>query len=185
MLNFILSQVFGGIALILVSISYFQSKRIFLVFQIVSNLFYAGGFLVSFSLVAGINTCISILRIIVIYLYEKNGKTIPWYLILTFFILYIIVGIVFFNNYWDIVPVITSIVTTFAMIMKDMLVVNYLLLLPNFLLVIYNFFNAFYTSSILNLLEFIIVITAIITIYKKRKIDKSYEIIKKIAFSKL
>lgn len=184
MLNFILSQVFGGIALILVCISFFQNKKVFLILQTASNLFYAGSFLASSSLVAGINTCISTIRIIVIYFYEKDEKTTPWYIISLFLISYIVVDIVFFSGYWDIIPAITSILITLAMIMKDMLIVNYMLLLPNFLLIVYNFFNTFYTSSILNLVELIVVVVAIITIYNKRKNEESYEIIKKVAFSK-
>ena len=184
MVSFILSQIFGGIALVLVCISFFQNKRCFLILQCASNLFYAGGFFASLSLLAGINTCISIIRTIAIYFYEKNGKTTPYYITLLFFIAYIIVTILFFNGYWDIIPLTTSILITFAMVMKDMLAVNYMLLLPNFLLITYNIFNAFYTSSILNLIGFIVTIIAIIKIYKNRKEDESYKIIRKIAFSK-
>ena len=79
MVQFIISQIFGGIALILVCISYFLSKNKFLFFQIVANLFYGAAFLVSLSLVAGINTIISILRCLLILYYEKQNKDFPIY----------------------------------------------------------------------------------------------------------
>ena len=172
MINFIIAQVLGAIALVLMVISYFVKKKIsFLFLQIIANLFYGLSFIFSSSLVAGINSIISILRVIQLYFYEKAGKTDPPYIIIIYSIIYIIVGIIFFNNILDIIPIITPIIFTIAMSMKNMQMVRYLMLPPNALLVFYAVMCQAYTTAILNFVEIIALIVAII----KFSIDKKKE----------
>lgn len=186
MVQFIISQIFGGIALILVCISYFLSKNKFLFFQIVANLFYGAAFLVSLSLVAGINTIISILRCLLILYYEKQNKDFPIYFLVTFCLIYISVGVVFYKNAWDIITMFSPTLFTIAMIMRKMIAVKWFMLFPNLALILYCVFNKFYTSAILDLVEFIVILVAIVMYYieKHRNKDISYNIIKKIAFDK-
>ena len=169
MINFVLSQIFGGIALILICISYFTNKKKFLILNIFADIFYGAGFIASFSLVAGINTFISIIRVIIIYFYEKKGKTTPLYYLFIFSFLYITIGVIFYNNYWDIIPLITPILFTIAMTPKELIKVKFLTLIPNILIFIYNVFNGFYTSALLDLLETIVLIVSITTYHTKNK----------------
>ena len=72
-MNFIFAQIFGLIALILVSVSYFyKNKSYFIIFQTISNFFYASAFLFLKAYVAAIITLISIVRCLYIYMAEKN-----------------------------------------------------------------------------------------------------------------
>ena len=173
---FILAQVMGGIALILTIISYFfVDKRNFFVFNIIANVFYAFSFIFSSALVAGINTLISIVRIIILYYYEKKQKTSPIYLIFIFIICYLTIGIIFFKDYYDIIVIITPILFTIAMSMKNMQAIRYMSLLPNTLLIVYAVVNQVYTSALLDLLELIAIIIAIIKFYKKEKFTNNNE----------
>lgn len=173
---FILAQVMGGIALILTIISYFfVDKRNFFVFNIIANVFYALSFIFSSALVAGINTLISIVRIIILYYYEKKQKTSPIYLIFIFIICYLTIGIIFFKDYYDIIVIITPILFTIAMSMKNMQAIRYMSLLPNALLIVYAVVNQVYTSALLDLLELIAIIIAIIKFYKKEKFTNNNE----------
>ncbi len=186
MIQFVVSQVFGGIALILVCISYFLNKNKFLFLQIFANVFYGAAFLVSLSLVAGINTFISIFRCILILYYEKQNKTFPIYYLIIFCLIYICIGIVFYKNAWDIITMLSPILFTLAMIMKKMIVVKWFMLFPNLALMLYCVLNRFYTSAVLDLIEFIVILVAIIVYYieEYKNKDKSYKIIKKIVFDK-
>lgn len=74
-MNFILAQVFGGIALILFIVSYFcNDKKLFFLIQIIGDIFYGLSFAVNLALVAGINTFISIIRGILFYIYERKKE---------------------------------------------------------------------------------------------------------------
>lgn len=174
-MNFILAQIFGGIALILVVISYFlMNKEHFLFIQIIANVFYGLSFIVNDALVAGLNTFISILRVLVLYLYERKDKTPPIYLILIFSACYITIGVIFFKSYYDIIVIITPILFTIAMWVKKMQLVRYLMLLPNAILVFYAILNQVYTTALLDLIEVIAIIVALITYYIHKKKEREY-----------
>lgn len=186
MTSFILSQIFGGIALILVCISYFLSKKSFLFVQIIANVFYGGAFIASLSLVGGINTFVSIIRCVILYYYEKKDKAVPLYYLFIFGAIYLGVGIVFFDGYWDIITMFSPIMFTFAMMMKRMIMVKWFMLFPNLALTFFCVFNEFYTSAILDFIEFSVILVAILTYYiqKRQNVDNSYKIIRAIAFDK-
>ena len=186
MLQFIISQLFGAFALILVCISYFLNKDKFLFIQILSNVFYGAAFLASSSLVAGINTFISILRCAIILYYEKKNKQFPAYYFFLFCLIYICVGILFYKKPWDILTMFTPIFFMLALLMKKMITVKWAIFFPNVALVVYCFFNRLYTSAILDLIESIVLFVAIMVYYIKehKNQDKSYKIIKKIVYDK-
>lgn len=169
MVQFIISQVLGGIALILVCISYFCNKKVFLIFQTVANVFYGSAFIVSLSLVAGINTFISMTRTALFYFYERKKKQIPYCYILIYSAIYITIGVIFFKSPWDILTIISPILFTTAMAMRKMITVNFMLIIPNIMLVIYNIFNTFYTSAILDTIEVAVIVVSIITYFVIKK----------------
>lgn len=170
MTQFIISQILGGIALVLVCISYFCNKKIFLIFQTVANIFYGASFVVSLSLAAGLNTFVSTTRTIVFYLYERKNKNIPYYYIPIYSAIYITIGVIFFKSAWDIINIIAPILFTTAMTIRKMIVVNFMMLLPNVMYLVFCSCNAFYTSAILDAIELTVIIVSIITYFiKKRK----------------
>ena len=190
-MNFIISQVMGGIALILVFISYFLNNKIhFLIFYIIGNIFSALSYIFINSLVAGINICFSIIRFIFLYIYDRQEKKIPWFYLPIFSFLYIAVGIVFFENYYDIIVMITPILFTLAMMMENMELLRYFMIIPNLMLVFYGILNGVYTSAVLDFIEVIVISISIVGFYvgimRKKHFDKEYEksykIIKNVLF---
>ncbi len=160
----------GGIALILIFISYFFNKKeIFLFVQIFANFFYALSFIFVNALVGGLNTLISIIRILILYFYIKKGKDPPIIFIPLFAIIYIIIGVIFIKDYYDIITIITPILFTIAMWMKNMQITRYYLIIPNLLLIIYSIINTAYTSAILSFVEILILVIAIL---KQKRISK-------------
>lgn len=67
-MNFILAQVMGGIALVLVALSYFtkEKKKFFIIQIIIANIFYGASFIFNMALVGGINFLICTIRIAVL-----------------------------------------------------------------------------------------------------------------------
>lgn len=169
-MSFILTQVTGAIALILVCISYFlHSKNNFLIFQVFANIFYALSFVFTGSLVAGIGTFISIFRVLLFYILERKNQNIPFFLIIIFSAVYIINGIIFFKSYLDIIPICTSILFTVAMWMKNIQFVRYFMILPNVLIAIYALLCQAYVTACLDFIEAIVVIIAIIKYHLEQK----------------
>lgn len=171
MINFILAQVTGGIALLLVMIGYFaKNKSWFYLFQILANVSYALSFIFSASLVAGLNTIVSTIRVIQLYYYEKTtNKNAPSFYIAIYSVLYIIIGIIFFENAYDIIPIICPIIFTIAMWMRNLQSIRYLMVLPNIALGIYAILCQAYTSALLSVIEIIVLIISIIQFEFQKK----------------
>lgn len=179
--NFILTQILGGIALILVCFSYFvKNKKYFLLIQVFANIFYAGAFLFQNLFVAGFNTIVSIVRTAIFYLYFKSDKNnIPIYVPLIFTGIYILNFFVFYTSMLDITALFTSIVFTFALYIKNMQTTRCVSLLPNIVLCVYNFVNKCYSSSVLDLIESVVIIVSIIYYHiKSKKVTESTSITK-------
>lgn len=162
-MNFILSQCFGLVALILVCISYLLgSKKNFLAFQIIANLFYALSFLTLNVMVGGANTIISIARVTVLYFFEKSDKEAPIWLFVIFSMLYLLSGNCFYQNDLDILAVVAYEFFNMAMFIRDIELTRIMMIFPNLLIVIYNFLNFTFTNSILDLVEIIVLLVVTI-----------------------
>lgn len=170
-MNFIISQILGGIALILVCIGYFlKNKSGFLIMQMISNVFYASSFILQNALVAGIVTLISIVRCVFIYLSEKNDIKESIFFIPVFIFLYLFVGLDLWGSWLDIIPMCTSTIFTLAFYIKNLQVMRCVVLLPNAMLVGYGILCKTYTNAILNFIEMSIIVVSIIYFeYIKRK----------------
>lgn len=174
-MNFILAQIMGGIALVLVLISIFsKEKKYFFVIQVVANIFYALSFIFNGGLVAGINSFISVMRVLILYLFEKKKITPPKYLILVFSACYITVGFIFFARPIDIITMITPIMFTVAMWMKNMQLVRYTMISPNVLLTVYALILQVYTTALLDVIETIFLIVAIVKFYLHARKSQTY-----------
>lgn len=172
-MNFIISQILGGIALILVCIGYFVKKKsIFLVIQIIANVFYASSYVFLNVLTAGIITIISTIRCIFIYFSEKHNFKQSAYFIPIFIIGYIIVGTVFWQNIFDIIPIISGTIFTIAFFIKDLNLMRYILILPNLLLVIFGILTSAYTVALLDAIEVVVLFVAIIKFHYQNKKEK-------------
>lgn len=162
-MNFILAQIMGGIALVVLAISYFvKNRNTFLLLQIVCNIFYAVSFIFNGALTGGINTLISVLRLLVFYMFEKRNVRPPIHVLFIFFELYLVSGLFFANNLIDLITVVASIVATIAKNCSNLQTMRYLSLIPSSLNGVYGMLNKVYTSALMNFIEVIILIIAII-----------------------
>ena len=181
-MSFILSQVMGGVALIIYLISYFfKERKNFLIFQFVGDLFYALSYIFDGSLVAGINTFISMACVLVLFILTEKKKEAKIYLFFIFASLYIINGAIFFTDAFDLIPIITSVLFTMGYFAKNMKLTKIFMLLPNIFLVVYGIARGVYTSALLDAIECVVIISAIIEheIYlKSHKDAREWEIIK-------
>ena len=163
-MRFILAQIFGGIALILVCIGYFLKKKSqFMILQVISNFFYASAFFVVGAYVGAGITIISIFRCIYLYLSEKKNFQYTLHLLPIFIILYIIMTILCWNSPLDLIPLFTSTLFTIGLSIKNLQTMRFVLIIPNSILVLYNILMTTYTSALLDLIEVVVIFVAIIT----------------------
>lgn len=167
--GFILSQVLGLVALVLVSISYFkQKKHEFLILQTIANIFYSFAFLAQSVYMGFVLAFIAIIRAFIFFLFEKHHKQIPIWLIVFFVALYSILGVVLFEVWYDLMPPLCYIICTLAFSIKNVQVTRYFVLFPNACMMLYNIFVATYTSALLDAVEVVVISLAIIKYSKKR-----------------
>ncbi len=162
-MNFILAQILGGIALILVCIGYFlKTKSAFMIIQTIANFFYASAFFVVGAYVGAGLVMISLFRCVYLYVVEKKSFKYTLHFLPIFIVLYIITTIIFWNNPFDFMPLITSTLFTIGFTIKNLQNMRYILIIPNAILVAYNIFTTTYTSALLDLIEIIVIVVAII-----------------------
>ena len=172
MLGIILAQCFGAVALILVCISYFaKNKKKFHLLQIGGDLFYGLAFFVVNSYVAGAITMISAIRCVYLYFAEKHDYKYKNQWLLVFIICYIVMTIIFWQGWVDLIPLFTSIMFTIAYACKNLQTLRYLSILPNIVLVGFNIYSQTYVSAVLDLTETLIIVVAIIKHTKDREIQ--------------
>ena len=158
-----LSQISGYTSLLFVAISYFcKNKSKFLIFQSISDIFYAMAYLFINIYVAGIITIISSIRCIVFHLFEKKNIshfkiTLPIFLSLN-----MLITILFWQSTSDIIPLITSIVYTLIFVFKNTQLIRYISIIPSVALCIYNIYFRLYGIALLDILEIVVLIVSII-----------------------
>lgn len=168
-MNFIIAQILGAIALALVCVGYFlKNKSHFIIFQIISNFFYAAAFFVVQTYVGAILVLISLFRCIYLYFAEKKCFKYTFHFLPIFIILYITFTIIFWNNIFDLMPLAASILFTIGLAIKNTQTMRFVLIIPNALLVVYNILSTTYTSALLDFIEVIVIVAAIIKFHKKQ-----------------
>ena len=172
-MEFILAQVLGFIALILVCIGYFLKDRFkFLLIQVIANFFYACAFLVVEAYVGGIIIFISLIRCLYIYIAEKYSFKYIYHFLPIFIILYIITTILLWSSWLDLMPLFASSIFTVGFAIKNLQKGKFVLIIPNVILVIYNIFTTTYTSALLDFIEVVVIVIAIIKFYIDKKKNK-------------
>ncbi|MBQ3502870.1 MAG: YgjV family protein, partial [Clostridia bacterium] len=103
---------------------------------------------------------------IYIYFAEKNEFKYTIHFLFVFVVLYVVSTAVFWQGALDIIPLITGTIYTFAYAIKNLQVMRYVLIVPNILLIIYNIMSTTYVSAVLDFIEVVVLIIAIIKFAK-------------------
>ena len=180
MLEFILAQVLGGIALILICTGYFMKKKAhLLVIHTIANFFYASAFIFVGGYVAWALTMVSVIRCIYLYIAEKKNFKYTMHFLPIFMALYMVLTIIFWKTPYDFMPLITSTLFTIGFAIKDLQTMRYIFIIPNVILVVYNILTTTYASALLDFIEAIVIVVAIIKYSRSSKSSKNDENIKR------
>ena len=175
-----LSYVMSAIALILYSASYFfESKKKYLILQLIGNVFLSFTYCFMGAYFTMISVAIGIGRGLICYLYEKNDKKVPLYIIIGLCFVtvlsYIVINYVVLSgkaSAWDILYMFASCMYAITFAMRNIKLMRYVILIPHISAISYNLLiKAPIFSAISYGIEFVITIVAII----KFSIRKKYE----------
>ncbi|MDD3186873.1 MAG: YgjV family protein [Bacilli bacterium] len=103
-----------------------------------------------------------ILSVQTIISYQYEDKTPPYILIIIFIVLPLIVSIIFYNSYIDIVPIVCSLIYTLSIMQNKRVNILKTMLLYIICWAIYNFSVGFYSAFVNNIIILIFNINEII-----------------------
>ena len=173
MIQFILAQVFGAVALVIICIGYFvKTKPIFLLTQVAGNFFYALAFFVVGAYVGAALVMISLFRCIYIYISEKYSFRYLIHFLSIFIVAYIVTTILFWDTVFDLMPLSSSILFTIGYTISNLQTMRYILIVPNSILIVYNILTTTYTSALLDFIEVVVIVIAIVKHYQDNKPTK-------------
>ena len=145
MYNYTLSLIAGLIAMCFVITSYFvPRKKDYLLLQATALFLLSWSYLFLEEYFATVAYIVSLIRVIVYYLFEKNGKGTPIYIKLFFallvIVMYVVVNIVILKtvNGIDIICVVSNLLYTFIFGIRNLRLMRYVILIPTFLALLYN-----------------------------------------------
>ena len=167
----VLAQIFGIIGLIFLVISIQNNKKkIVLLFQIVSNMFYGLQYIVLNSLSAGMMSFISLIRCIIYYLYNRNNKIIPKNILILFIIIIISTLLFTYNGLFSIIPILATILYTYGTWTDNLKLFRYIAIIAAILWIVFNFYVGAYVAFIGSIFE---LLSGLLAIYRFdiRKVD--------------
>lgn len=176
-----LSFLMSAVALALYSFSYFfNNKKQYLILQLTGNVFLSFSYLLIGSYFTMVSVMIGIARGLLCYIYEKNDKRVPVYVILGLCLVtvssYIIINYVVLSqaSVWDFVYLLASCMYAVTFAMRNIRVMRYVILIPHSCAIAYNLLiHAPVTSAISYGIELIITVVAIIKYEIKKPVTAS------------
>ena len=148
-MNMILIQLIGGIAYFLLSVSYYQKKKLeILLLQICASLAFALHYYLLSGLTGAMCNIISMIMMIIIYLYEKTGRNKKGILIILMIPVFILIAYFAWENIYSIFPIFSSIVMLIAFLLKDENNIRIMGVISNFSWTIYGIMHGSYITII-------------------------------------
>ena len=165
-----LSFIMSTIALVLYCCSYFfDNKKKYLMLQLTGNVFLSISYFFMGAFFTMVSVAIGIGRGIICYIYEKNNKKVPIYMIaalcLVTVLSYIVINYIILagdTSPWDVLYMIASCMYAITFAMRNIKVMRYVILIPHTSAIFYNLLvKAPISSAISYGIEFVITIVAI------------------------
>lgn len=160
----LLGQIFGFIGLLFVLISVQNNKKnLILFYQIFGNIFYGLQYFTLSLFSAGFMSCVSLLRCLVFYYYEKvENKRTPLYWLIILTVIPVILSLFTYNGIISLIPIICTILYTYAIWQTNLKRFRYIVTSSGIGWIFYNGIGGAYVGVISAIFEFINGLIAII-----------------------
>ncbi len=168
--NFIFTQLFGMTATVLLCVSYLvKNKKTFLFLGLMGDIIYGLTFIFVNSWGAGLITFLSCGQYLFVLHYDKTQKQLPKPIAFLFIVSFIVVGCLDFSSVWDIIPILTYILYTFALYYEDIKKIRFVYLVANSLLAIYDIMVMAYANALEDGIESICLLSVVIVDFIKSR----------------
>ncbi len=156
LVNSWLIQMVGALAILFWVISVQEKKQYKILFlQAIANLIYTIQYFLLGVFTAGAMNMVSFIRCFLFYERRKNEKNIPKTYLIGFVIILIIFGIITYEDYLSLIPIIITIFYTISSYMKNSKWLRIIFLMAAFIWIYYNYMVGAYICIIGNILEII------------------------------
>ncbi len=150
------AQFFGLCALVLLFMSYQNNRKVrFLFIQIFSGIFYFLQYFFLSAFSAAGSSVISILKTLIFLNYEKKNRKIPIYILIVFEIIFLLLGILTYQNIFSLMPIFIALSYTYGTWQKNLKVTYAIGIMAATIWIIYNFIVLAYISVIGSFVELI------------------------------
>lgn len=167
---FWIAQMLGFIICILSSVSYFTKKKTsYLYAQLSVNILYCMQYFMLGSVAGGISNIVSLAKYIVFANNAKKGKNNSKASMLFFCVLSIVLGITAVNGWHTFIPIITSVIFTYAIWQDNAIVLRLIVILCNVLWIIFNYKVRAYVSMAYSFCELVFALITLILLVRKGK----------------
>lgn len=173
--NVLYANIIACIALFFICISYQSpTKKRYLLFQIISNIFYFAQYFLLNAISACLMNILQILKSICFYLYENGKLKINKNIILGIFtVLPIIIGFFTYTTPISLIPIILSIIYTVAMWVDQLVVTYSISSICPIVWIFYNFTFKAYVAGCGSIVEFLFAAIGLVrSIFRARKLKK-------------
>lgn len=173
---FILTQILSFIAIIINMIAVqLKTKKQILLTIVVANILFIISYILLEAYMGALTCGVVAIEIIINTMLEEKGKTTPKVFIILYLVIFVLLGVITFESFIDVLPIIASILFTVTLIQTKEKYVRLLILGNLILWIIYDFFVRAYLTAISDL--FIISSTIIgIIRYEIKKEEKMKKI---------
>lgn len=151
----ILAQIMGGIGLIIMAIGMqFRRKKNMLLAQIMTNTCYIIQYFLLGAFTGALTFIVNNIRSTTFYFYSKNRKKPNILLLFLFSGLAITMGLTTYKNIFSIIPVISSVITTYGAWQKKAKIFRIAIMTSSFILIFHDLYFGAYTGMLSYTLTF-------------------------------
>lgn len=170
MTNFIIAQLIAVVICVIACSSYFAKKKsIYLFLQLIVNLLYGTQYFLLGQMAGTVNNAVSSVKYIFFIHKENIKKENTKTELLIFLSISVILGVLAIDSWFSVIPIVTSLLFTFAIWQKSEIVLRAIVIFCNILWVVFNVCAGAYVSALYSFAEMAF---ATITMIKLIKIGR-------------
>lgn len=170
MTNFMIAQLIAVVICVVACGSYFAKKKsIYLFLQLIVNILYGTQYFLLGQLAGTVSNAVSSTKYVYFIYKEKVKKENTKTELLVFLALSVILGILAIDSWFSVIPIVTSLLFTYAIWQKSEITLRAIVIFCNLLWVVFNLCAGAYVSALYSFAEMAFATITMIKLIKLRR----------------
>jgi len=166
---FWLAQIIAVLICIVSSVSYLSKRKdTYLAEQFLVNVLYCLQYIILGAISGAISNAVSLVKYIVFYFNAKRDRKNSKWQVVFFCLISVILVCFALNEWYSIIPIITSVIFTFAIWQDNPIVLRVIVIICNILWIIFNIVVGAYVSAVYSAVELIFAFVTMIKLLDRR-----------------